>query len=496
MPVEVELKLALAPEAATRLRRSALLKGRPAVRRKLTSLYYDTPDFALMRRGVALRVRRVGRRWIQTLKAEASAVGALSARPEWEVAVPAKRPDIALLPEAARALIPPEAAGALRPCFVTEFRRTAWEIGEGDGRLELALDQGRIQAAGRSLPISEVELELLSGPAGFLFDVAEALQAAVPLQIEPRSKARRGYELAGAVEAAPHKARPPAIEPGEPAARAWQAMLAAALGQLVANLPGLPDGEDPEYLHQTRVAIRRLRAALGLARSIGMDAPPWAAELRWLMGELSPARDWDVFATQTLPRLGPLLGERLALLERPVAAARRAAHRRALQATGSERLVRLVLAAGRTIAQAAAEGEAAQDWASAVLSRRLKRLKRAGRRFESLDAPARHRVRIAAKKLRYAADAFAALYGARAGRYIQRLARLQDALGAANDAAVAARLLAELDLRQPNAACAAGFVEGCLGGEAREREAGVAEAWEALRRARPFWGKAGRAKAR
>ena len=493
MPVEVELKLALAPEAATPLRRSPLLKGLRPLRRKLTSLYYDTPDFALMRRGVALRVRRVGRQWIQTVKAASRAVGALTSRPEREVRVPTHRPAIAALPEEARRLIPPEAIFELRPCFITEFQRTSWEMQEGENRLELALDQGHIQAAGHSLPISEVELELLSGSPGFLFEVAEGLLAVVPFQVEPRSKAFRGYRLAGAVLTAPEKARAPVMAHNDPAGKAWQAMLAAALGQLVANIPGLLEGEDPEYLHQARVAIRRLRTAQGLAKSIGLRQPGWAAELRWLMDELSPARDWDVFATETLPRLGPALGdEQRALLERPVAAARQAATQQACQAVRSERFVRLILGAGWTLVEAAPDGQAVQGWAAAILERRLRQLKRAGRDFEALDAPARHRVRIAAKKLRYAADAFAALYGAKAERYIQRLAGLQDALGAANDSVMAARLLAELKLRQPKAAFAAGFVEGCLTCEAREREAGLAKAWEKLLQAKPFWGKGAR----
>lgn len=82
MAQEIELKLALSPDQVSRLKQSAPLLGLKPHRRMLESVYYDTPDFALFKQGVALRVRKVGRRWIQTVKAESASLGALSSRPE------------------------------------------------------------------------------------------------------------------------------------------------------------------------------------------------------------------------------------------------------------------------------------------------------------------------------------------------------------------------------------------------------------------------------
>lgn len=491
--VEIELKLALAGDQAARLRRLAELRAVRPARQRLFSLYLDTPDFDLFGRGIALRLRRVGFHWVQTLKARAGTGGLLTRRPEWEVQVTGNRPDLSVLPEEARALISAEWRDRLAPAFETDFVRLAWLLRHGESEIEVALDRGAIRSGGRELPISEVELELKSGRLDDLFTLAEGWLDTLPFQLEPRSKAQRGYQLAGALPQGPVKAGTLALAPDMPATVAFATIVRACMAQFEANLPGLLHGTvgqtDSEYLHQMRVAMRRLRAVVGLLRHAGLPQPPWVGELRWLMGELSPARDWDVFVDETLPRLRAVLpdAERLDALTPAVTAARLAAQERARQAVGSTRLVRLWLALERDLAGSpAGTGMDTAAWAHAALRRRHRQLRRRGRHFERLSASERHALRIAAKKLRYAADAFASLYGSRAMRYIARLAGLQDELGLANDRAVAARLLGELRL-DATGMRAAGLVEGFLCGEALAHEAAMARDWHALLQTRPFW---------
>jgi len=486
---EIELKLALAPASVARFRRHPLLRGVVPVRRTLLSHYYDTPEHALFRRGVALRLRRVGYHWVQTLKAEPAHPGAVTARPEWEVRVTGNRLDPAVLPEAARACLAGIDTDRLAVVFSTEFTRTAWHVEDRGSSLEIALDVGEIRAGAQRAPLSEIECELKAGDRQRLYDLAGALLAQVPLSLEPRSKAERGYQLAGIVAPGPVRARSPRLSGAGAARVAWQALFVSALGQFSANLPGVVAGMDPEFLHQMRIAIRRMRTLLALGRELGMPRPAWENDLRWLMGELSPARDWDVFVGETLPRVQCGLGASAAALEALAEAAgarRQAAHARVVAALGTPRCVALVLAMEQAPEWSGPDpGWHVQAWAAQALARRLKRMRRLGRDFEQLDAPGRHALRIAVKRLRYSAEAFASLHGRRAGRCVGRLARLQDALGAANDVAMAHALLAEL--KGAGHMYARGLVEGYLAREAQAPATVVARACRRALDLPAFW---------
>ena len=189
--------------------------------------------------------------------------------------------------------------------FTTEFDRTARMLSFPDGTAaELALDRGDIRAGRRAAPISEAEIELKTGDAIRLFEVARELAQDVPLRLGHASKAERGYALAraraGAAEGAQHSARrTPLGRCRAPPHRS------ACIAQMQANEEGLLKGKDPEYLHQLRVGLRRLRAASRARRSRrGKQAlAAVAEELRWLQNTLGPARDWDVFMSETFPPL-------------------------------------------------------------------------------------------------------------------------------------------------------------------------------------------------
>jgi len=492
-PMEIELKLALDPAYAARFRRHPLLAGAKVARQTLHSLYFDTPDFALTRRLIALRLRRVGYHWVQTLKAAAPAVGALSSRPEWEARVMDNTPDLAVLPPEARALLAGIDLGGLAPVFVTDVKRATWRVVVGETAMEIALDQGEILADAANLanpavsPVSEIELELKSGPPNGLFDAALSLLDRVPLRIDSRSKAAIGFRLAGAVKMAPAKAIWPKLDPAQGAGSAWTSLIEAALAQMVDNLPGfLEQPEELEYLHQLRVALRRLTSLARLLAPLSQPDPAWLAPLRKHMAALNPARDWDVFLRETLPRLELPLGvsDKAALLARAEAMAADA--RQAAQAAlAAPEFTRAVLQLGQALLTPPASEMSAGKWATQVLEQRWKGVKRRGAALAGGDAMARHRLRIAVKKLRYACDAVAGLYGKRGDKSLARVAALQENLGAINDLVVADRLMRALAQTHPECAFSAGRVVGLLSTEARFcSNRRIARALAAIK---PFW---------
>lgn len=491
--MEIEIKLALDPGAVRKLSRHPAIGQSQAVHQRLLSVYYDTADFALLREGLALRLRRVGRHWVQTVKARAGSGGVLAQRPEWEIHLKSKQPNLDALPEEARALFPDVANKSLVPIFETVFRRSIWQVKTADHAIEVALDQGEIHAGDKTWPICEVELELKSGGLDELFRLADRLAADLPLRLEPRSKATRGYQLAGALSLAPVKAVVPAFDLEAPAGAAYCAIVRACLAQFEANLPGYWAGgasPHPEYVHQMRVALRRMRAAIGLLRFMDLETPAWVSELKWIMGELSLARDWDVFVTETLARIAAGL-ERPQALEPLAAVAQRlreAANANAARALNDSRLARLWLTLERALAEFPDTPITARQWAEAALERRYQKLRKLGKRLDELDPTERHALRIAGKKLRYAAEFFAAIKPKAARRFIDRLAHLQDILGVLNDVAVTTRLLDEAKQAGGTAVWeGAGMVAGYLAREQSERLDDLYKAWRDFNATSPYW---------
>lgn len=449
---EVELKFDLAPEAHAAFRRLAPLAAATPRNARLHALYFDTPELELRERQMALRLRRAGRHWVQTLKAGRSGAGGLHAREEWEFDRPQPTLDLA-----AFAGTPLEAAAdvgqRLTEIFRVDMRRTTWEIEVTPGnRVEVALDRGEVSRLGERDPVAEVEIESLAGDPLAVFELAEQLVDAAPLRPSAVTKAQRGYRLASGATEGPAKARAVDLDPARDAAWAARAVIAAALEQLQANEAGVIASADPEYLHQMRVALRRMRSALRVFRD-AIDpalASHLRGELRWLARATGPARDWDVLATQTLPAILHAWEESSAArsVRSRVAARRKAAREPLREALLSPRYVRLVLALARWIARpstGAAEPGSLGGLATRTLAKRHKRLVTGALRLSALTPAERHRLRLEAKRLRYALEGFETLFRRRRfDDYRELLAEIQDDLGRANDAAVAARLMAEL----------------------------------------------------
>jgi len=455
---EIELKLAARAADMPRLRRAleAMAPGGKIASAKLVSTYYDTADRALARRGWALRVRQHDGNFVQTVKSTGMVGDTPLARGEWEDPVASALPD----PRAGDSgrFLTPDIADRLKPLFRTEVTRLVTELSPTTGvRIEAAIDRGEICAPGKSPVerISEIELELKNGPVTALYDLALQLLEVAPLRFEQRSKADRGYRLAaGGPSVATVRARPFSLDPGLSADAALQRIGVACLDQAIRSEDAIIAGQ-ADAVHQMRVAIRRLRAALSGFRDIlPVEPRRWASgELRWLAGVLGDARNLDVFDSVLLgPVRGMLPDARQ--LDAALKRRRRAAYAAAGRAIRSPRYTALMLRLLRWFDSCGwREGDSATrephrpigEIAPKLLDQRRRAAKKAGKGFAGQSPEDRHRLRIALKKLRYTGELLGGLYDpSRVHKFTERLKRLQDDLGHANDLRVGEAIVAEL----------------------------------------------------
>lgn len=306
--METELTLKVPPAALERIRSHPMLaeraQGAPR-EHHITDIYYDTPEHALWRQGLMLRVRNDNGAWVQSAKTNSNGSGR---RSEWESALPDGQPRPELLArqmkpaELAQLLESAEIAEQLQPLFQTSTRRTSWDIALLDGRqLACTLDAGELACGERHAEIAELDLELKRGDPAELFALALALHQDIPLELG-RDSAARGYAMLedGPVRAV--KATPVRLRRRMTLEQAFQCAGLNCLRQIEANLPGVLD-RSIDSLHQMRVGLRRLRALLDMFEEI-LPAPQAIGEgLDWLSGELGAARDWDVLSATTLERV-------------------------------------------------------------------------------------------------------------------------------------------------------------------------------------------------
>lgn len=503
---EVEVKLRLSARARAVLAAHPALqppRAEPPETRAETSTYFDTESGRLAEAGASLRVRRAGNGALtQTLKLRPVVDGAAERRDEWEWPVATDTPDLGLLAgiDGIAALL---ASGEpILPLCATEIDRTAWHVVAGeDTAIEAVIDRGRIRAGEHSVAVNELELELKSGSPGALYRLALELAQAAPLMFEPAGKVERGARLAGRKGREPIKHGAVALDRSMTGAQAFRCIVSGAVGHLRRNLEPAARGH-PEGVHQLRVAVRRLRAALALFKPmLGPTAERFDGALRRAGRVFGEARDWDVFVTETLPRaaVGGLALDRLRLLAKSAAPLRVAAHTGVARAMAAPRFTRLLLEMSAWAEEGATGPETlgtdpgwsqpATACAPDLLARLLRRATKRARGVEQADAAALHRLRKAMKTLRYGIEFTEALYRPKAVKALLKPAkRLQELLGEVNDAAATLSLAGRLAGDEAaGAAPALVDLSGWAAGRGAAAQPGVAKAWQALRKVDPFW---------
>ncbi len=473
---QVTLEFALDPEAAQRLpRHGAIATARAGRTRSLAEelIWLDTADGTLAAEGLALESARRGpRRLLRAMPAPGG---------PWFPGQPAEELET-----------PAEEAATLVPIAAFSGRRSVMTLGE----VEASLLTGKLRAVAAETPVARLTLR---GPAAAVLARAAALADLHPLP-PVASLAEEGRALARGEQPRPRRRGPPVLA----GAATVEAALLAALGHLLqvmlGHAPGCRLGAGPEGVHQTRVALRRLRSVL---KSFGAAAAcPEVKEfdqgLRALATALGPARDWDVFLAGTGAAAAEAIGgdRRLLALLKAGEARRQEAYGALRRMLDGPAFPRLVLAGlGLMLLrpwragppeQAALLDQPLADFAGGLLDKRWHRLRKRGEDIDEHGAEALHEVRLDAKRLRYAAELFAPLWpGKPARRFLRRLAALQEELGLANDVTVARGLVGSLGGGVP--AWAVGAMEGFAAARTGGARRHALEAWEELMGADPFW---------
>ena len=513
---EIELKFILDDLSSSELwaRVKALkLANTSRKTRTLRSIYLDTPDHALKKAGIALRLRRDGRRWIQTVKSKAELHGGLSQVGEVENSAPGGRvclekiPDTGVREEVIRRVngVP------LQPVCETLIRRSSSELSlEGGTRAELAIDIGEIRAGERSAELREVEIELLEGSPGGLFDFAHALFPGGGLQFSRLSKGARGYLLAeqGRIDQplAPRHAVEVALAPAQIAEQAARAILRECLDQLTTNVVVVRKLDDPEGPHQLRIGLRRLRSAFSVFSTV-LESPEMTrlnVEARWLGQEVGRLRDLDVVANEFVRREAEAHPDEPGLPALAASLARQAGdrrgHLRKLLVEGRTQallidLARFVETRGWLVPEDFGQTERlAQpvvELAGKALNKRSKKVRKCAHGLDALTVEQRHELRKELKSLRYAVEFFLPLYQAkRADPFLKRLKKLQTVFGDLNDATTVRAMLTGAEMSgadNPAAQRAIGWVIGASQARADFGWAGAKDLQRNFEEVRRFW---------
>jgi inorganic triphosphatase YgiF len=445
---EIELKFQVPPGRGSAV--DAAVAGRSgAPRMRLQAAYYDTVDRALAAAGLALRVRREGRRWVQTLKG--AGPDGLT-RAEHNVQLPATHDAAAPADPALHAgtpvgdrlidLLAGHATPALVCLYRTDIRRRSRELRTRLGMVELAFDEGSIVAGDRRLAVCELEIELLRGSPLAVMAVARQWVARHGLWLDTRSKAERGDLLSrGEPQASPRKAQDVHLDPTMNAGEALRCVLLSCLDQIAVNASQVASGDhEAEHVHQLRIGLRRLRTALRLfdatfadpAREAGLAEAAAA-----LFRGLGVARDRVAIAEPMERELSAALDAAGLRFAAPTLPLPPDAIEPAPLVRGTPAQALLLTLFELTQAEpmaASADDVSIRD----QLTRRLRRWHRkaaadAGR-FATLDDAQRHLLRKRVKRLRYGIEFASDLFERkRVRRYVKPLRALQERLGALVD---------------------------------------------------------------
>jgi CHAD domain-containing protein len=442
--------------------------GKPLTPRTFTSTYFDTAGRRLLDAGITLRRRVENRVGVWQLKLPSD-----EGRFELE-----ERGGPARTPEAFLGLMPALLRGgaALEPVAKLRTRRAGVSVGTRADRVEVVVDTVAVLDGTRvAASFAEAEAEVVAGEGSALDGIGKALKKAGARPAGAESKLAR---VLGREEESPAAEGP---------LERLRALLVEQYRAMLANDPGVRLGEDPEALHQLRVATRRARALLRAAR--GLVSPDWGEplrdELKWLGGLLGPVRDLDVLLEHLDSEAATLEADDARAFRRlraRLVAQRRDARNTLLEAMSSDRYFRIL----DTVESAAdaPPGELPRPLAEIAgeAFAKLRKAEKALPRHPSDDEL--HRVRIKTKRARYAAELAAPELGKPGARFVDRAKVVQDVIGDHQDACVAEDQLRELALRGGGKT---GLTAGRLVERQRRRKADARrafpDAWRKLEKA-------------
>ncbi|MBU2262646.1 MAG: CHAD domain-containing protein [Proteobacteria bacterium] len=457
-PVEIELKLVLpGPEVEEAViahirEQGYRVKALKPVRN--CDLYLDTFDWTLMKKKLALRYRTADGGAMYTLKGMGAIEDGIAKRMEIEAPLegPADSPaeiSVKQIREAIDGIIYPRKL--LEHIQVRTDRRRYRVLSPEGARIELAFDASSFSARGLHKPrrtkrLHALEAELLSGPEAALISLSALLSGAFGYPPSPASKLERAVERLKVLIPAKKPPEKYAVRLDDRLDLAVRKILAYQFVRFREQLPGVQRDIDTEFVHQARVATRRMRSALRLFR----EAVPrgagdfFAGELEWLGGLFGAVRDLDVFLLNLTRFKGQI--ERFPVKKKEMFDRRIGGHRAApLAALGAalesprygnfaRRLLRFLEAPLPERPRAPLAVKPVRQAAPAIIKERFAAVIGQGQRVLDNPKPKQfHRLRIQMKRLRYACEFMAPAYDGALDPFIERTVEIQDCLGEIQD---------------------------------------------------------------
>ncbi len=510
MATETELKLSIPSADVERFMQHPLLAqstSQPS-QQHLLGTYYDTPDLALQKAQLGLRIRREGERWIQTVKTGGEGVGGLHQRQEWEVEVADNQLEFSSLPKVVQEnlLADERLRERIVPLFTTDFQRVTWHVEDPNGSLiEVCLDQGEVRQGDKSTPLCEVELELKRGEATALFELALQLTADFPLLLENTSKAQRGYELLHPRSIAAVAPSPPPLHQDMNAREAFSHLLWHYLACLHANqTAALHQATAAEGVAQLCHAIHRLHSSFAICRKwLPADSSaPLLAELDWLAQQLQSVHSWNAF-NDMLEAVELQVGQQAALRELAVMVegARLQAHKSLTVTLNSPRYTRLLLRLNLYSKNAWQRDLCAEtlakwqrslpDFARKRLAKQHKRLSAKEHRVSTLTAQEQAHLWQECSRMEALLEFFMPLYAQpktthkQQQRYAAALAQLREQLNNQYEVHTARQLLTQAALNNEHPACY--FLQGWYAAKRHLKIERLEQTWTIFHQQKAFW---------
>ncbi len=480
------MEFSLHPDDATRLSRSKRLTrtpGAPLRYRTVNLVWHDSPERDLQTKALALEECRGDWR-LERLT------------PENLTWLPAQLP-----PEIARARLPTllgnDMPDALGPIATFEGRLAVTPLDTAAGPVTMGLLRGSTGTT----PICRLTLD---GADAAVRALALALTEDFRLSVPRASLAAEAIALASRRPSAPRRLGAPAPFSEPTVAGAFAGAIGHFTDVILHFAPlAAEGGPNTEPVHQMRVAVRRARSSIAVFRH-GLACPDVVAadrDLKAMGAVLGPARDWDVFVTETLARVSAMFpgDARLRRLAKAAQRQRETAHAALRQWLASpacrQVCIELAWLCGspswhETLSpeEQAASALAPADFAAHVLQRRWKKVLAAGKGIKALEVPSLHALRLRAKRARYAMEIFVPSHDVKpAHRLIRRLSVLQGHLGTLNDGAVASGLLDTLGGPSGRHGFAVGLVLGFLAASSETELPRILRAWKKFRHTARFW---------
>ena len=437
------LILRLDPTAVSTLLQHPLLSHKP-IQRRIHQTCYETPDLKLAALGFSIEETRVLRKTQITVR---------NTNQTWQAPTSAGTFDFSTLidtPEVAESL--QKIASDLVPIYSLDLLQRVWTVKVRSAIVDVALKLGSLSCGITEPKISsgvcELELTLVKGQDAALYGLGRLLSRQVKLHPIPTSLHQRALQSYHGDIPKPLKASRIKLDPKDTPQAVFKQVARECLDQLLTNETGIFAPSNVEFIHQARVALRRLRTAL---RLFSDALPPefsdkWSQEWREVGEQLGNARNWDVFCSEMLPAIQADLGDHpeAVKLGEFAQTQRALAHAQTRQWLEGRKYSLILIAFSEALLTI---GEQSKDrieaFATKSLRKRYKKFCRGAQIAHTLSPEARHEVRIDLKKLRYALDFFESLYPQKQLQgFLKGLAETQELLGHMNDLVTGELLLA------------------------------------------------------